>query len=313
MPHGNAAPDEAEGEGFEPSRDGTAPNGFRDLLYFAQPCVLRTGARHNARQSCARHRRRCCALRTRALARWKPPSTTSLPWRFRGGTGVRARAFVGTFVLQIGASRCVTRARACPHVLWLMYPSRTRGVLADRETSNTCQSDSGVSRMSLEVVLRRASGCRHSGCRTSCARSRAASCATLARISGGTSGLIPATATASSTSPSSTSPPGGSRPSRYQLTLNSTRRSKRLDADARMCGPRCERSSLLATPQTPRRAAAESAPRPQSPAVAKTTPEPASICRFAILSQVAWLSYSNEYSLRISTPRRARRTPVENP
>ena len=54
---------------------------------------------------------------------------------------------------------------------------------------------------------------------------------------------------------------------------------------ARMCGPRCEESSPLATPQTPRIAAAESAPRPQSPAVAKTTREPASICRFAILAQ----------------------------
>ena len=40
----------AEGEGFEPSRDGTAPNGFRDFFYFAQPCALRPGARHNARQ-----------------------------------------------------------------------------------------------------------------------------------------------------------------------------------------------------------------------------------------------------------------------
>ena len=41
--------------------------------------------------------------------------------------------------------------------------------------------------------------------------------------------------------------------------------------------------------------------------------EPPSICRFAMLSQVAWSSYSNEYSLRTSTPGRARRTPVENP
>ena len=65
----------------------------------------------------------------------------------------------------------------------------------------------------------------HEGCRSSCARSRAVSCATLPRIPGGTSGVIPTRATASSTSPSSTSPPGGSRPSRYQLTLKSTRRS----------------------------------------------------------------------------------------
>jgi hypothetical protein len=40
----------AEGEGFEPSRDGTAPNGFRDSFHLAQPCALRPGARHNARQ-----------------------------------------------------------------------------------------------------------------------------------------------------------------------------------------------------------------------------------------------------------------------
>jgi hypothetical protein len=40
----------AEGEGFEPSRDETAPNGFRDSFHLAQPCVLRPGARHNARQ-----------------------------------------------------------------------------------------------------------------------------------------------------------------------------------------------------------------------------------------------------------------------
>jgi hypothetical protein len=41
----------AEGEGFEPSKDLTALSDFRDSLYFAQPCVLRPGARHNARQS----------------------------------------------------------------------------------------------------------------------------------------------------------------------------------------------------------------------------------------------------------------------
>ena len=45
-------------------------------------------------------------------------------------------------------------------------------------------------------------------------------------------------------------------------------------------------------PHTPRMAAAESAPRAQSPAAAKTTPEPASNCRFAILSQGAWSSSS---------------------
>jgi hypothetical protein len=40
----------AEGEGFEPSRDETAPNGFRDSFHLAQPCALMAGARHNARQ-----------------------------------------------------------------------------------------------------------------------------------------------------------------------------------------------------------------------------------------------------------------------
>jgi hypothetical protein len=40
----------AEGEGFEPSRDLAALSDFRDLKHLAQPCVLRPGARHNARQ-----------------------------------------------------------------------------------------------------------------------------------------------------------------------------------------------------------------------------------------------------------------------
>jgi hypothetical protein len=39
---------------------------------------------------------------------------------------------------------------------------------------------------------------------------------------------MPTIATASSVRPSSTSSPAGSRPSRYQLTLNSTRRSEAL-------------------------------------------------------------------------------------
>ncbi len=38
------------GEGFEPSRDQTAPSDFRDRTHLAQPCGLRSGARHNARQ-----------------------------------------------------------------------------------------------------------------------------------------------------------------------------------------------------------------------------------------------------------------------
>jgi hypothetical protein len=43
-------PEEAEGEGFEPPRDQSAPCDFRDSFHFAQPCALRAGARHNARQ-----------------------------------------------------------------------------------------------------------------------------------------------------------------------------------------------------------------------------------------------------------------------
>jgi hypothetical protein len=51
-------PEEAEGEGFEPPRDQTAPCDFRDLKHLAQPCALRRGARHNARQFA---RRTCLA------------------------------------------------------------------------------------------------------------------------------------------------------------------------------------------------------------------------------------------------------------
>src|SRR5688500_16712699 len=40
----------AEGERFELSSDPKARNGFRDLKCLAQPCLLRPGARHNARQ-----------------------------------------------------------------------------------------------------------------------------------------------------------------------------------------------------------------------------------------------------------------------
>jgi hypothetical protein len=46
-----------------------------------------------------------------------------------------------TFVLQIGTSGHVYRARACPTMPRLMYPSRTRESLSVRETSNTCRSD----------------------------------------------------------------------------------------------------------------------------------------------------------------------------
>jgi hypothetical protein len=40
----------AEGEGFEPPRDLTAPCDFRDSSSLAQPCALTPSARHNARQ-----------------------------------------------------------------------------------------------------------------------------------------------------------------------------------------------------------------------------------------------------------------------
>jgi hypothetical protein len=39
------------------------------------------------------------------------PSTPSLPWKFRRGTGGHARAFANTFVLQIGQSAYVCSAR----------------------------------------------------------------------------------------------------------------------------------------------------------------------------------------------------------
>jgi hypothetical protein len=58
------------------------------------------------------------------------PSTPSLPWRSWGGTGVHGGAREITFFLQTGISNLVDGARACPHVLSLMYPSRTRGMLS---------------------------------------------------------------------------------------------------------------------------------------------------------------------------------------
>jgi len=64
------------------------------------------------------------------------PSTPSLPWRFRGGNGVHARAFATVFVLHICASQCVRRARACPGVYKLVYPPRTREALPLRKTDN---------------------------------------------------------------------------------------------------------------------------------------------------------------------------------
>jgi hypothetical protein len=46
------------------------------------------------------------------------------------GTGGHGRALAITFLLQIGPLRRVGRARPCPRVLGLMYPSRTRGLLS---------------------------------------------------------------------------------------------------------------------------------------------------------------------------------------
>jgi hypothetical protein len=75
------------------------------------------------------------------------PETPSLPWRFRGGTGGHRRALAITFLLQIVPSRRVSRARACPLVRGLMYPSRTRGVLSVLETDDAagCRARSRVS------------------------------------------------------------------------------------------------------------------------------------------------------------------------
>jgi hypothetical protein len=64
------------------------------------------------------------------------PSTPSLPWRFRGGTGGHRRALATTFFLQIESSRRVASARACPRVPSLMYPSRTHAVLSVYQTAN---------------------------------------------------------------------------------------------------------------------------------------------------------------------------------
>jgi len=64
------------------------------------------------------------------------PSTPSLPWRSPGGTGVHGRTLEITFFLQIASSRCISRARACPRVPALVYPSRTRGLLSVFKTHN---------------------------------------------------------------------------------------------------------------------------------------------------------------------------------
>jgi hypothetical protein len=47
------------------------------------------------------------------------------------------------FFLQIGPSSRVSDARACPRVLKLMYPSRTRGSLSVGETEDSMPSENG--------------------------------------------------------------------------------------------------------------------------------------------------------------------------
>src|SRR6266508_4941126 len=64
------------------------------------------------------------------------PSTPSLPWRFPGGTGGHGRPLAITFLLQIAPTRRVWRARVCPRVLDLMYPSRTPVALSVLKTNN---------------------------------------------------------------------------------------------------------------------------------------------------------------------------------
>jgi hypothetical protein len=64
------------------------------------------------------------------------PSTPSLPWRFRGGTGGHGRTLAVTFFLQIECLRRVLSVRACPRVPNLMYPSRTRTTLSVCKTGD---------------------------------------------------------------------------------------------------------------------------------------------------------------------------------
>ena len=54
-----------------------------------------------------------------------------------GGNGGHGADIASTFFLQIGPSRRVDRVRACPRVLSLMYPSRTRVALSVLKTYNT--------------------------------------------------------------------------------------------------------------------------------------------------------------------------------
>src|SRR6266498_6026789 len=52
------------------------------------------------------------------------------PYHFWSGISVHARSSPATFILQMRPSVRATDARACPRVLDLVYPSRTRGVLS---------------------------------------------------------------------------------------------------------------------------------------------------------------------------------------
>jgi hypothetical protein len=60
------------------------------------------------------------------------------PYHFWSGISVHARSSPATFILQMRPSVRATDARACPRVLDLVYPSRTRGVLS------LCKTDNGA-------------------------------------------------------------------------------------------------------------------------------------------------------------------------
>jgi hypothetical protein len=61
------------------------------------------------------------------------------PYQFRA-VRAYARSFGCTFVLQINPSSRVARARACPRVLDLLYPSGTRDLLSIARTDNASRT-----------------------------------------------------------------------------------------------------------------------------------------------------------------------------
>ena len=63
------------------------------------------------------------------------------PYHFWVGIGGHGGASAGTFSLQIGKSLCVADVRACPRVLNLLYPSRTRVMLSILKTDNAWLND----------------------------------------------------------------------------------------------------------------------------------------------------------------------------